>query len=54
MKGKKKKQLFNEIFQCSVICKIGHGSEFKNKDEKAYLKKKKKKKSQCMKEYVKI
>ena len=40
MKGKNAaKQLINKVFQCSVIRKIGHGSGFKNKDEKAYLEK---------------
>lgn len=53
MKGKKAaKHLINKVFQPSVICKIGHGSGFKNKDGKAYLEKEQKKKFQCMNEYV--
>lgn len=33
MKGKNiAKLLINKVFQCSVLCKIGQGSGFKNKD----------------------
>lgn len=46
MKGKNAaQQLIMKVFLCSVICKIGHGSGFKNKNEKAYLEKRSRKRN---------
>lgn len=37
----------NKVFQCSMVCEIGHANGFKNKDEKNIQKKQE---CQCIKE----